>query len=530
MTRAPATTIGLRLDPSAEAPLFEQIVQQLAERVRSGAFPPGFRLPPTRDLARALGVHRNTVVRAFEELGATGVVTSQVGSGTYVARPQPAAPAAAPAPAALPADAPRLPWESLLSRGVKADALRRADRLARGAPPVTAGREPIDLQRLQPAHDLLPVASFRRALDHVLRVHRGRVLGYGPREGLPRLRRAIADHLAAGGVPTRAEDVLVTTGSQQGIDLVTRALVDPGDTFLVDAATYPGALHLLAAAGAQALPVPSDAEGPDLAFLRRLPRGRTKGLYLMPGCKNPTGERISTARREALVVWSRQAGVPLIEDDYGADLVLDPDAPALPPLRVLDPDVLHLGTFSKRLIPALRIGYVVCPPGLVERLAPLKHAVDLGASLLLQHALAEFLERGYLRAHLRTVLPEYRRRVAALEDALSRHAPDDVTWRRPVQGLALWVALPPALDPETVYQEARRQGVLVGPGSLHAAGPSGAHGLRLTFCAEPPERIAEGVRRLAAAIEAVRPRPVVVARGAKRPRRAREVESPALGV
>lgn len=512
----PGHSIGLKVDETSDEPIFKQLVDQVVARVRSGAFPVGFRLPPSRDLASELGVHRNTVVRAFEELVATGVLTAQVGSGTFVAPPP--APVATPAPRVEPGA--RLPWESLLSRGVRADVLRRPDRLARAAAP--AGKDVVDLQRLNPAPDLLPVASFRRCVEHALRVHGGRAMGYAPREGLPRLRRVIADHLAESGVPARAEDILITTGSQQAIDLVSRAFIDPGDTFLVDAATYPGALHLLAAAGAQALGVPADDEGPDLQFLRRLPRGRVKGLYLMPDVRNPTGERISAARREALVAWSRQAGVPLVEDDYGKDLVLDPDAPRLPALRALDPDVLHLGTFSKKLLPALRIGYLLCPPGIAERLAPLKHAVDLGASLLLQHTLAEFLDRGYLRAHLRTVLPEYRRRLAALEEALARHLPPDVTWRRPAQGLSLWLQLPPELDPETVYREGQRQGVLVGPGTLHAAGAQSAHGLRLTLCIEPAPRLAEGVKRLAKAIEASRPARVT----ARRPKR----DAHALGV
>lgn len=443
--------IGLILDANHAEPLYRQIVSQVAERVRSGAFPPGFRLPPTRELARALRVHRNTVVRAFEELVAAGVVTSHVGSGTFVAE-QPRSSSAASAAV----DAPRLPWESLLSRSARADALRRFDRLARSLAPgaLAAARDVVDLQRMQPPMDLMPVATFRRCVDHVLRVHGGRVLGYAPREGLPRLRRVIAEHLADAGVPARADDVLVTTGSQQAIDLVVRALVDPGDAFLVEAATYPGTLNLLAAAGAQAIGVPADDEGPDLEFLRRLPRGRVKGFYLMPSCHNPTGARISAARRQALLAWSRQAGVPLVEDDYGRGLSLEEGAGGPPALRALDSEVVYVGTFSKKLIPALRVGFVVCPPGLAERLVPLKHAMDLSSSLLLQHALAEFLERGYLRAHLRRTLPEYRRRLDALDEGLRAHLPPEVTWRRPAQGVALWLSLPPTIEPDALFAAA----------------------------------------------------------------------------
>lgn len=519
--------IGLVLDPARPEPLYQQIVEQVTARVRSGAFPPGFRLPPTRDLAQALKVHRNTVVRAFEELVASGVVTSHVGSGTFVAEP-PKAKAAA----SVAGEAPRLPWESLLSRAARAEALRRFDRLARTVGAANGGgRDVVDLQRMQPSPDLLPVASFRRCLDHALRIHGGRALGYAPREGLPRLRRVISEHLSEAGVPARPEDVLVTTGSQQAIDLVARALVDTGDAFLVEGSTYQGALNLLAAAGAQPIGVPADEEGPDLEFLRRLPRGRVKGFYVMPSCRNPTGDRISAARRRALIAWSHQAGVPLVEDDYGRHLTLDEEAEVPPALRALDPEVLYVGTFSKKLIPALRVGFIVCPPGLAERLVPLKHAMDLSSSLLLQHALAEFLERGYLRAHLREALPEYRRRLDALEAGLKetlRPGPEAVTWRRPAQGVSLWLSLPPALDPEAVFAEALRRGVLVSPGTLHGASGRGANGVRLTFCAEPAERLTEGARRLGEAIGALLSQ--------RRPARTearnetREAEAPALGV
>jgi GntR family transcriptional regulator/MocR family aminotransferase len=513
-----AYSIGLVLDPGGAEPLYRQIVEQVAARVKSGAWAPGFRLPPTRELARSLQVHRNTVVRAFEELVATGLVSSHVGSGTFVAE-LPRATAAASSGAD---ERPRLPWESLLSRAARTDALRRFDRLARSVSASAAtGRDVVDLQRMQPGNDLLPVASFRRALDHVLRVHGGRVLGYAPREGLPRLRRVVAEHLSESGVPARADDVLITTGSQQAIDLVARALVDPGDAFLVEGSTYPGALNLLAAAGAQPIGVPSDDEGPDLDFVRRLPRGRVKGFYLMPSCRNPTGERVSAGRRHALVAWSHQAGVPLVEDDYGRDLTLDEGAANPPALRALDPEVVYVGTFSKKLIPALRVGFVVCPPGLAERLVPLKHAMDLSSSLLLQHALAEFLERGYLRAHLRATLPEYRRRLEALEGALRVHMPKEVTWRRPAQGVSLWLTLPPTIDPEALFAEAHRRGVLVSPGTLHGVGGRGAHGVRLTFCAEPAARVAEGARRLGEAVAALL---------SQRPARVEQEQTAALGV
>jgi DNA-binding transcriptional MocR family regulator len=238
-----------------------------------------------------------------------------------------------------------------------------------------------------------------------------------------------------------------------------------------------------------------------MAALERLGRAGPKGLYLMPNGQNPTGRSISGKRREEIVAWSHRAGVPLVEDDYCADLDLD-GVPNPPSLRALDGQVLHLGTFSKRLIPALRIGYVAFPPALRQHLAALKHAMDLGSSLLLQHALAEFLERGYLRAHLRQVLPEYRARRKALEAGLRKHMPAGVEWSRAHRGVATWLSLPATIDPEAVFTSALEHGVLVSPDVLFTV-YGHERGIRLTFCAESPARLTLGAKRLGEALREV---------------------------
>jgi DNA-binding transcriptional MocR family regulator len=465
--------------------MYRQLFDQVVERIRNGTYPPGFRLPPTRQLAVELGAHRNTVVRAYEDLEAAGFVDSTVGRGTFVAESRlPRVSAATSGPAAS-----ALPWASLVSNAVGVEALGRSERLGRNPPPGA-----VNLARMQPSEDLIPEELFRRCLDHVLRSVGAKALSYPPRDGLPRLRELIAEDLRRQGVPASAEDLIITTGSQQGLDLIARALINPGDPFLVDESTYAGAINLLSVAGARLVGIPVGEDGPDMDSVRRHARG-AKGFYLMPECQNPLGTRISIGHREALVAWSREAGVPLIEDDFASELYLD-DQPRLPSLRALDGDVIHVGTYSKKLIPALRIGYVLCPRELHRHIGALKHAMDLGNSTILQHALAEFLDRGYLRAHLGHTLPEYRRRRDALVESLRRHLPAGVTWRHPEAGLQLWLPVPPELDPEVLYAEALRQGVVVTPGLLNGIGATPRRGVRLTFCSEPPERLIEGGKRL----------------------------------
>ncbi len=487
-------SLGIQIDPHQGEPLYQQIFDQVVSRIRTGALPAGTRLPPTRALAGELSTHRNTVVRAFEELTSAGWLEAVVGRGTFVRdqREAPLAKAGAGAEAGLPGSARR-------SRAAPAEPRGRGGRLGRALPRPGSGH--VDLQSMQPPPQLLPADAFRRCMNHARRSAGTRAMGYAPPEGVPRLREQIAAERSRGGVPTRAEDVLVTGGSQQALDLVFRALLNPGDAMLVEHTTYAGALTLLAAAGAQAAPVPCDDEGPELLALTRLGAG-ARGLYVMPDGHNPTGRWISRERRAALVRWSRKYGVPLIEDDYSADL--DLDGAVMPPaLRALDGDVIYVGTYSKKLIPALRLGFVLCPEAARPRLVALKYAMALGSSSALQYALAEFLERGYLRTHLERTLPIYRARRDALLEALRDHLPPEITVQVPRRGLALWVPLPAALDPVEVFHECHRRGVLVSPGALNTPDPGEPSGLRVTFCGEPPERLVEGARRVGEAVRAV---------------------------
>ena len=484
---------GIALDPGLTEPFYRQIFDQVVARIQSGAFPPGYRLPATRALAVELRTHRNTVVRAFEELADAGFVVSTVGRGTFVAQAVPAQAAAEPPVRA------HLPWSSLASQAVAAEPLGRLDRYAR---PAAMAQDAVNLSRMQPSEDLLPSALLQRCIDHVLRTRKASALGYAPREGLPRLREVIVSELARIGVPAQVDDILVTTGSQQALDLIARALIDPGDPFLVEESTYNGAINLLGAAGARVVGVPSDDLGPDLMALASHARSTAKGFYLMPNSGNPTGSCIPAERREQLVEWSHQAGVPLIEDDYGADLNLEGHSPPAA-LRALDSEVIYVGTFSKKLIPALRVGFMVCPEALRRQLVPLKHAMDLGTSILLQYALCEFIGRGYLQAHLRRTVSEYRARRDALVAALREGLPEEVEWTTPAHGVVLWLLLPTWMDPTDVLREAEREGVLVTPGVLYSASGTDRRGLRLTYCGEPTERVAAGGRRLCRAMQRV---------------------------
>ena len=255
-----ARAFGISIEKATDVPIFQQIADGLSTSIRNGVLPGGARLPPTRDLADALGTHRNTVVRAYEALSSAGFVVSHVGRGTFVTELKDRAAAMGDGrPVAFDSRVAGLPWASLMSRTAASESLQRGDRMARRAWPADA----INMSRFEPGADLRPVETFRRCLDHVMRKSGSKAMGYAPREGVEELRVGIAKELVRRGIPASADDVLVTAGSQQAIDLLARALVDRGDAFFVEEPTYSGILNLLSAAGARPVGVPCDDEGPD---------------------------------------------------------------------------------------------------------------------------------------------------------------------------------------------------------------------------------------------------------------------------
>lgn len=495
---APERSLGLQLDGKSEKPLYQQLFDGVAERITSGAFPAGYRLPPTRALSEELHTHRNTVVRAYRELHEAGFLASTVGRGTFVrdqSTPASLVPHTPPTPT--------LAWTNLLAERTTHEALQRvAKRVHR---PLLGAA--VDLSRMQPGPDILPSKQLARCIAFVLERNGGRALGYAPLEGAHSLRAQIAQDLAKHGVPASEQDILVTSGSQQAIDLIARVLIDPGDTVLVQTPTYGGALQTFAAASARVEGMANDSEGP---IPPSHPRERVKLLYLMPNHANPTGQSISENRRRELVVWARERGIAILEDDYAGGLDLE-GTPAPPALRALDGDVLYTASFSKRLIPAMRIGFIVAPEALRPHLASMQHASSLGSSLVLQLALAEMLERGWVTAHVTRTREIYRARRDALSNELERLLGGRMHVPRPPRGLTTWLSLPASIDLEALQEQTKREGVLIATGDLFASSrivsTPDTHGARLSYCFETEERLVEGARRFVRAFDAVQRAP-----------------------
>ncbi len=362
---------------------------------------------------------------------------------------------------------------------------------------VTAQPEIISFAGGLPAPELFPVAAVRAAADRVLAQQGPAALQYGPSEGFPALREWIAEEMRARGIRARPDEVLVTNGSQQVLDLVGKILLNPGDVVLTENPTYLAAIQAFQTLQASFVPVPTDAEGliPE-AVPELIRRHRPKFLYTIPTFQNPTGITLTAERRARLAQIAAQHGLPVVEDDpYGK---LRYRGAEIPPIKHWDEAdrVLYVSTFSKTIAPGLRLGWVVAPAEIFNQLLMVKQAADLHTSSLDQRVAHAYLTDNDQTAHLQTIRQAYGERFRIMDEALAAELPAGYTWTRPEGGMFLWVTGPQELDGLALLQRAVENKVAFVPGRDFFPGDAGANYLRLNFSNSTPERIREGVRRL----------------------------------
>jgi 2-aminoadipate transaminase len=352
-----------------------------------------------------------------------------------------------------------------------------------------------------PSPYALPVERLRASVEQILRRDAVGALQYGPSEGYTPLREAIAARLSRGGATIRPAQVLITTGSQQALDLVGRVLIDPGSRVLIETPTYLGAVQALAQYEPAFREVPSDGAGLIPECLDETAMRDARLLYVQPNFQNPTGRTLPLERRIALVAQARRHGLLLVEDDPYGELVYSGTTP--PSLLSMAPDdVVHLGSFSKVIAPGLRVGYLVAPEALMIKLVQAKQASDLHTAGITQRLAHALLTDGEYDAQIDAIRLRYRAQCALMLKCLAEHMPDGVSWTRPAGGMFLWVTLPPEVDSADLFEDALARGVAFIPGaSFHALAPR-ANTMRLTFTTATPTQIETGIARLAQAIEA----------------------------
>jgi 2-aminoadipate transaminase len=354
-----------------------------------------------------------------------------------------------------------------------------------------------------PSPETFPFEAMREAADRVLRDSPREALQYAASEGYGPLREWVAAHLRAQGQVVEASQVLITTGSQQGLDLVGKILIDAGSRVAVESPTYLGALQAFAPYEPEFVAVDCDDDGP-LPEALQAARG-ARFLYVLPNFQNPSGRCMSAARREQVADAAMALGVPLVEDNPYGDLWFD--APPPPPLSTRWAEgSVYLGSFSKVLAPGLRLGYVVAPKVLYPKLLQAKQAADLHTPSFNQRVVHEVIRDGFLREHVPTIRARYRAQRDAMRDAMERHMPAGCRWNVPAGGMFFWVELPEGIDALALLPRAVERGVAFVPGAAFYAGTPRANTLRLSFVTVPPERIAQGISLLAQVLqEEIRP-------------------------
>ncbi len=367
---------------------------------------------------------------------------------------------------------------------------------------VTARPEVISLAGGLPDTSTFPPDTFAAVTQRIAAESCAKALQYGPTEGLPETKDCIAAVMAAEGMRVDPEDVIVTTGGQQVIDLVTKTLIDPGDVIIAEGPTYPGAVPVFCAYQAEVVQIELDAAGMRIDLLEqtldRLEREgrRPKFIYTVPTFQNPAGETMSLARRRRLVELAHERELLVLEDNpYG---LLRYEGDPLPPLYALDEGVyvMYLGTFSKILSPGIRLGWVVAPPPVLEKINLGKQAVDLCTSTLSQLMVQAYFERGRWEDYVESLTDVYRRRRDTMLDALADYFPPQAEWTRPGGGLFIWAMLPDFIDTTDLLARALRDNVAFVPGEAAFLDGRGRSAMRLNFSGSDEESIREGIRRI----------------------------------
>ncbi len=471
-------------------PLYTQIVTQLREMIQRGVLKAGDRLPANRELAKKLGVNRNTVTAAYEELTAEGLIRSHVGQGTFVSDVPPVGSICEERVSPFP-----MSWNAVLTEQPRESSYSNFMNLQ-------PKKDTISLSYGLPQTELFPLEDFRLSLNRAFRKEGATLLQLGLSGGYQPLQQYLAAQMALLGIQVTPDEVLITNGCQQSMDLISRILVQPGDEVVIENPTFPGAISVFCGANSKSISVPVNKNGLDLDVLEDiLTQRRPKLIYTVPTFQNPTGVAMETASRRRLLELAARYRVPIIEDDVYRELRYD--GVDVLPLKALDKYglVIYINSFSKVGFPGLRVGWMLAPRPLLEHLNALKQRSDVHASLLSQAAIYEFARQGLLHKHVRRVKKVYAEHRDVMLAALEKHFPAEAEWSKPAGGMTIWVRLPEAINTSQLLLEAAKQGVVFSPGEYFYASQPQRNLLRLSFTMTDAMHIEIAVKRLGTLIK-----------------------------
>ncbi|HUO35847.1 MAG TPA: PLP-dependent aminotransferase family protein [Candidatus Acidoferrum sp.] len=485
--------LPLHLQPESHIPLYVQLRDQLRALVHTGELRDGDRIPASRELAGQLGIHRTTVANAYAELESEGLIRGHVGRGTFICGKlgKQFSP-----PPRTNGNGGATRWESLFADE------RGDEGLSRLMPDVPEGAIAFTCVRPPEAH--YPVEEFRRCCNAMLRSEGRKILQLGSTDGFEALKSELLKMLQREGLNFRSEQLLITDGCQQALDLICKAFLRPGDSVAVENPAYPGALAIFSGARVRILPVGVETDarrsghtGMSLDELESvLLQNRVKFIFATPDFQNPTGTALPLEQRRALLEIAAHYQTPVIEDAIYSRIRLR--GSALPTLKALDRmgNVIQVDSFSKIAFPGLRVGWCIGAESAIERLRLVKLATDLHTDQLAQATLAEFMRRGCLTRHAAKMKKLYLRRLEAMEEALAKYMPEGTIWTKPEGGMAVWVTLPAGFDAAELLIHVRERGVYFIPGRVFYAQNPQPNTLRLGFANLEEKVLRRGVQIL----------------------------------
>lgn len=473
---------GTKLDNQAREPLYLQLARLIERKIMNNELLPGAKLPPERELATLLEVSRTTTINAYRYLEQQGLVRTKVGSGTYVSDLSPH----------RAQEATGVPWPQLFIPYTQSPYSSILRELV--ANPV--GSDNISLATGMPDPLLYPLGKFQSLLNNQISSLNLADLGYIPTEGYTPLRNTLAGYLKDKQIHVTSENLMVLSGAQQGLYLLSKTLLTPGDYVVVESPTYIGAIQLFQSAGARLLNLPTSEHFPLALLEDYLIRYRPKLLYLIPTFQNPTGRVLPEYQRRELLQLAARNRLVIVEDDPYSELYYGEMPP--PPLKALDnyDGVVYLGTFSKILFPGLRTGFIAANPSLINRLALEKQYVDLHSNNLTQWLLHLYLEQGNLSEHLSLMRKEYKNRRDTLARVTQRLCGNSLLFDLPQGGFYLWCNLAQPLSATKLLHEATKAGVSFVPGQAFYSTINGDRELRLCFATHQENVLVEGIKKL----------------------------------
>lgn len=478
---------NMKLDRQIRTPLFMQIAEQIIKNINSGIIKQGTRLPAERKFATILGVNRSTVINAYKELTDKGYVFSHVGSGTTVAN--------------VGIEKEKIDtfvWQELLSgqaeslinpyNSAMAELLSQKDLIA------------MDSGIADP--ELYPKKELAEISREILLSEGDMILQHNSPQGLLSLRESIVSIMKSRGIHTQTENIIVLNGSQQGLDLVSRILLEPGDCVFVEEQSFLGAIDIFRAYGVKLVSIPTDSEGLIIDRLEKaIKRTKPKIIYTIPTYQNPTGLSLSLQRRKELLELANKYQVPILEDDpYG--LIYFNNNP-IPALKALDSteNVIYLSTFSKVLANGLRLGWLVAPTELIKIATAAKQINDLHSCNLIQRMVDLYYRKGLFEQHLVEIRDKYKMKRDTMLKALSNYAPEDMKWNIPEGGYFIWATLPKELSAIKVLEEAVNNKVSFVAGPVFYSSAGGSNKIRLNYTFASSKDISHGIKILCNVID-----------------------------